>query len=79
MPKTARAAQPGLTSPANFFPAVQGLVVEYSAIAGAVDSDANTFTGHPELSTVDSFVFSQYSPGDRQNDGGHVRLGAVHW
>lgn len=37
------------------------------------------FTGHPELSTADSYVFSWFSPGDRLGDGGHVRLGTVHW
>lgn len=37
------------------------------------------FHGHPELSTADTFVFSWFSPGDRQGDGGHVRLGTVRW
>jgi len=37
------------------------------------------FYGHPELSTAQSFVFSWFSPGDRDPDGGHVRLGTVKW
>jgi len=37
------------------------------------------FNGHPELSTADSFVFSWFSPGDRNADGGHVRLGTIRW
>jgi hypothetical protein len=37
------------------------------------------FNGHPELSTASSFVFSWFSPGDRNADGGHVRLGTVGW
>lgn len=37
------------------------------------------FHGHPELSTAESFVFSWFSPGDRNPDGGHVRLGTIRW
>jgi hypothetical protein len=37
------------------------------------------FNGHPELSTADTFVFSWFSPGDRNADGGHVRLGTIRW
>ncbi|WP_162907444.1 DUF4185 domain-containing protein [Allorhizocola rhizosphaerae] len=37
------------------------------------------FNGHPQLSTSTSFVFSWYSPGDRQPDGGHIRLGTIRW
>jgi hypothetical protein len=37
------------------------------------------FNGHPELSTSTSYVFSWYSPGDRQSEGGHVRLGTIRW
>ncbi len=37
------------------------------------------FVGHPELSSATSYVYSWYSPGDRQPDGGHVRLGTIRW
>ena len=37
------------------------------------------FYAHPELSTARSFVFSWFSPGDRNADGGHIRLGAIRW
>ena len=37
------------------------------------------FYGHPELSTTHTFVYSWFSPGDRQGDGGHVRLGTITW
>lgn len=37
------------------------------------------FHGHPELSTADTFAFSWFSPGDRNADGGHVRLGTIRW
>jgi hypothetical protein len=37
------------------------------------------FNGHPELSSSETFVFSWFSPGDRNADGGHVRLGTVRW
>lgn len=35
-------------------------------------------TGHPELSTADSFMLSWYSPGDRAGRG-HIRLGIIPW
>jgi hypothetical protein len=38
-----------------------------------------SFNGHPELSTAQSLVFSWFSPGDRNPDGGHIRLGTIRW